>query len=199
MFRLKYLPHREPNEKIIFFLHRHTFVLWRSITLYIVGGIIPIVAYFIIKEELASFTSDTFLIFLRLLLITFYLFWWLMIYHAWLDYFLDIWIVTNRRVLNIEQRGLFNRTIGEHKLFRIQDVMSEQKGMLPTFFDYGEIHIQTAASEKIVEFKQVPKPHKVAREIIKLIENLKKIMAKIMSAEGGSPGGDKIDKAEGID
>jgi hypothetical protein len=190
MFRLKYLPHREPNEKIVFFLRRHPFVMARLMFAYLLLGVLPLLAYYYIKNEwLMLLEGATSLVFLRLLIITFYLFWWLMVYYSWLDYFLDIWIVTNHRVLNIEQKGMFNRIMAEHKLFRIQDVMSEQKGIVPTFFDYGEIHIQTASSEKIVIFEQVAHPHRVARETIKLIENHKKLMAKVM---------DKLDKAEGI-
>lgn len=190
MFRLKYLPHREQNEKIIFFLRRHPYVIAKTVFIYFVLGFLPWLAYSYIKNEWLHLSDGQIgLVFLRLLIVTFYLFWWLLLYYSWLDYFLDIWIVTNHRVLNIEQRGMFNRIMAEHKLFRIQDVMSEQKGILPTFFDYGEIHIQTAGSEKIVIFEQVPHPHRVARETIKLIENHKKIMAKEI---------DKIDKAEGI-
>lgn len=166
-------------------------MIFRTMVVYFFLGLVPIAAYFYIRNEwLQLAEGDIGLVFLKLLIITFYLFWWLFVYYSWLDYFLDIWIVTNRRVLNIEQRGMFNRIMAEHKLFRIQDVMSEQKGILPTFFDYGEIHIQTAGSEKIVIFEQVPHPHRVARETIRLIENHKKIMAKMM---------DKLDKMEGVE
>jgi len=189
MFRLKYLPHREPGEKIVFFLHRHWFILVKVVVSYVFLAILPIIAYFFIQKELSYILdSDITIIFLNLLIFTFYLYWWLLFYHAFLDYFLDIWIVTNRRVINIEQKSLFHRVVAEHKLFRIQDVMSEQKGMLPTFLDYGQIHIQTAATEKMVLFEQVKNPHKIAQEIIKLIEHHKHIMAKTM---------DKIDKMEG--
>lgn len=190
MFRLKYLPHREKNEKIIFFLHRHQYVLFRIVIVYLIMAAVPIAAYFFINKEFPdSLNNEVISVMLSLFIFTYYLYWWLLFYHSFLDYFLDVWIVTNRRVINIEQKGLFNRVIAEHKLFRIQDVMSEQKGVLPTFLNYGEVHVQTAGSEKIVIFEQVPRPHHVAREIIKLIENHKKIMAKVM---------EKIDKAEGI-
>ena len=80
--------------------------------------------------------------------------------------------------------------VAEHKLFRIQDVRSEQKGIMPTFLNYGEVHIQTAGAEKIVVFEQVPRPHCVAQEIIKLVENHKIKMAREM---------DKVGKIEGIE
>ncbi|MFH1890719.1 MAG: hypothetical protein ABIJ91_04125 [Candidatus Kuenenbacteria bacterium] len=51
MFKLKYLPHRQPGEKIIFFLHRHWFVLARIIVSYVLFAIVPLVAYLFIKKE----------------------------------------------------------------------------------------------------------------------------------------------------
>ena len=174
MFIFKYLPHKKPDEKIIFYLHRHWFILLKLIIGYLVLAFIPLAVYIFVQRELSYWLNhDIITIFLKLLVFSFYLFWWLMFYHSFLDYFLDIWIVTNHRVLSIEQRSLFNRAVAEYRLYRIQDVMSHQKGMLPTFFNYGEIHIQTAGAEKVVVFEQVPDPHYVAREITKLIEEYK--------------------------
>ncbi len=190
MFRLKYLPHRKKDERIIFFLRRHPYVLYRSLFIYLIIGVVPIFIYSYAKDYgMTLFNDGEFLVFVKLLIIVFYLFWWLFLYHNWLDYFLDVWIVTNHRVINIEQRGLFNRVVAEHKLFRIQDVMSEQKGILPTFFNYGEVHIQTAGTEKTVVFEQVPQPNEVAQETIKLVEWRKRRVAQRM---------EKIDKVDGV-
>ena len=187
MFRLKYLPHRKPDEKIIFFLHRHWFILAKIIIGYLILALFPAAAYFFIKKELGHILEiEAIVIFLRLLIFLFYLYWWLMLYHSFLDYFLDVWIVTNHRVINIEQRSMFNRVVAEHKLYRIQDAMSHQKGILPTFLNYGEIHIQTAGTEKVVVFEEVPNPHYVAREIHSLIEKHKHIMAKSLNSDGNS-------------
>lgn len=184
MFRLKYLPNKEPDEKIIFFLRRHPFVLMKSLIIFFLIALLPLAVYYMLADDLAGWPGDeVFMVLLRLLIVSFYLFWWLLLYYVWLDYFLDIWIVTNFRVINIEQEGLFNRKVIEHKLFRVQDVMSLQKGMLPTFLNYGEVHIQTAGAESNVTFEQVPQPHKVAQQVIKLIENNKRHMGKIMARE----------------
>ncbi|PIP76025.1 hypothetical protein CO134_01015 [Candidatus Kuenenbacteria bacterium CG_4_9_14_3_um_filter_39_14] len=201
MFRLKYLPHKEADEEIVFFLRRHPFILWRVLLVYFFLALVPLAAYFIIKNELGfTLQGELELIFIRLLVISFYLFWWLFLYYFWLDYYLDVWLVTNCRVINIEQKGLFNRVVAEHKLFRIQDVRSEQKGIMPTFLNYGEVHIQTAGAEKVVVFEEVPRPHYVAQEIIKLVENHKIKMAREISLKGGSPsGGEKIDQPERIE
>lgn len=179
MFKLKYLPNREPGEEIIFFLRRHSFVLTKSLVVFFLIALLPLAVYYIAHEDLAGWLDDkTFVLLFRLLIISFYLFWWLLLYYVWLDYFLDVWIVTNHRILNIEQKGLFNRVVAENKLFRIQDVTSEQKGLFPTFFNYGEVYIQTAGSEQRVVFEQIPQPYHVARHVIKLVERRKKKVVK---------------------
>jgi len=184
MFRFKYLPHKKEDEKVIFFLRRHWYVMARYIVIYIIIGVLPLGLMWIIAREDPTWLSNELIkIFLSLLAFTYYLFWWMLFYYAWLDYFLDVWIVTNYRVINIEQRGMFFREIAENKLFRIQDVMSEQKGILPTFLDFGKINIQTAGTKERIIFQQVPKPNYVAQEMIKLIEWRKRVVEKEMDRE----------------
>jgi len=171
MFSLKYLPHKEPDEKVIFCLHRHGFVLFTIAMSFLIFALLPLGAYFLVTVELVPFIDSEILkIFLRLLVFVFYLFWWMLFYYAFLDYYLDVWIVTNYRIIGVEQKGLFNRTVAEYKLFRIQDVMAEQKGIFSTVVDYGNIHIQTAGEQELVEFKQVANPNYIARELIRLVE-----------------------------
>ena len=184
MFRLKYLPHKKPDEKIIFFMRRHWYVIFEVIVAYILLGLAPLGLAFMINREAPYFLqNEAIRIFLNLFAFTYYLYWWMMFYYAWLDYFLDVWIITNYRVINIEQRGMFDRAIAENKLFRIQDVLSEQKGIFPTFLNYGKINIQTAGTKERIIFQQVPRPNYVAQELIKLIEWQKRKVEKTMDRE----------------
>ncbi len=185
MFSLKYLPHKEADEKPIFILHRHGFILGMIIAGFSLLGILPLAAQAVISEELAGITANEAVgIFLRLLVFAFYLFWWVLFYYAFLDYYLDVWIVTNYRVIGVEQKGLFNRTVAEYKLFRIQDVVAEQKGLFATLINYGDIHIQTAGEQQVIRFKQVPNPNHVARELIRLVEFNKKKFAEMAVEKG---------------
>lgn len=184
MFKLKYLPHKKNDEKIVFFLRRHWFIVVEIILFYVFLACIPIFFYLMLSSEAEIWLNNELAkIFLVLLGFTYYLFWWMMFYYAWLDYFLDVWIVTNYRVINIEQRGMFFREIAENKLFRIQDVMSEQKGILPTLLNYGKINIQTAGTKERIIFRQVPRPNYVAQEMIRLIEWRKRIVEKEIDRE----------------
>lgn len=86
---------------------------------------------------------------------------WLYAFLVWIDYFFDVWIITNERVINIEQKGLFVRTVSELKFSRIQDVTSEVSGMIPTILNFGDVKVQTASEEDFFLFRRVPDPYHV--------------------------------------
>ena len=86
---------------------------------------------------------------------------WLYAFLIWIDYFFDVWIITNERVINIEQKGLFVRTVSELKFSRIQDVTSEVSGMIPTILNFGDVKVQTASEEDYFLFRRVPDPYHV--------------------------------------
>jgi uncharacterized membrane protein YdbT with pleckstrin-like domain len=98
------------------------------------------------------------------------LFIWLQFMTAFTDYFLDIWVVTDKRIIDIEQKGLFNREFSEFRLERIQDVTVEVRGILPTLLHYGDVHVQTAGEAREFIFLQVPYPHKIKNRILKAFE-----------------------------
>jgi len=105
---------------------------------------------------------------LKLLVSIYYLGIWIFFFSQFTDYYLDINIVTNDRILDINQKGLFGRVVAELDLTRVQDVHSEIKGIIPTMLNYGTVEIQTAGGEQNFIFEQVPNPHAVRQRIIEL-------------------------------
>lgn len=75
---------------------------------------------------------------------------------VWMDYYLDVWIVTNERVIDIEQRNLFSRTISEIPMERIQNVSIEVHGVVETILKFGDIMVQTAGQEAPFMIPKVP-------------------------------------------
>lgn len=153
-------------------LRRHAVAIGKKLFEFAIGAIIPLIGYFVIYNYTDWLDSRTGLlyIFTVLLVSLFYLFILLFIYHAWVDYYLDTWIITSERVVAMEQKGLFNRAVSELRLNRIQDVSSEVRGLLPTFFKYGTVHVQTASESDKFIFSEVPHPEIAARRILELHE-----------------------------
>ena len=90
------------------------------------------------------------------------------------DYFLDMWIVTNERIINIEQRGLFSRVVSEMRLNQVQDISSHTHGFLETFLTYGDVTIQTAGEKLQFHFKNIDNPDDVKLTIARLVTECKK-------------------------
>lgn len=103
---------------------------------------------------------------------------WLLMYGLFIDYYLDLWVVTNTRIINIEQLGLFARVISETDLYKVQDVTSEIEGFFPTVLDFGYVHIQSAGEIGRFNFEQIPEPHQVRKKIIQLVQVDRKRHAK---------------------
>lgn len=73
----------------------------------------------------------------------------------------DVLIVTNTRVVDVDQKGLFSRHVGEAALNSIQDVSWHKEGFWQTLFRMGTVKIQTAGAAAVIEADNIPKPEKV--------------------------------------
>ena len=170
-----HIPHHKEGEKIILLLRRHYFIILAKIILWAIAAVLPLTFYSILGDVLAeSFSNDLFSPLVVLFTSIYYLYIWLFAFYSFVDYYLDVWIVTNNRIINIEQKGLFARTVSEQELYRIQDVTSELKGFFSTTLNFGTVYVQTAGEKERFIFKQIPAPYEVARKITKIVEKNKK-------------------------
>lgn len=166
----KIIQQKSYEDRIAVF-RRHWLVLVRDLAIPIILGFLPYGAYLFLR---AYFPEVLFhpigQVALVLAASTYVLGVWLFLFTEFLDYELDMWVVTNDRFVNIEQQGLFARTVAELDLWRVQDVTSEVKGILPTFFDYGDVYVQTAGVRARFVLEQVPHPHEVRKLILDMAE-----------------------------
>jgi len=98
----------------------------------------------------------------------YYLFLLVFFFTRFVEFYLDLWIVTNDRIIDIEQFGLFSRSISELELFRIQDVTTHINGVFPTFFNYGDVDIKTASKNTTIIFKNIHNPNRIREELLQL-------------------------------
>lgn len=95
---------------------------------------------------------------------------WLLIVWSYLfmvitDYSLDRWYITNKRLIDVEQEGLFNRQVSSLQLEKIQDVTVDVNGLLATFLSYGNLHVQSAGTSREFELITAQLPQE-SREMI---------------------------------
>ncbi len=93
---------------------------------------------------------------------------WQIFFTSLVDYYLDTWIVTDHRIIDIHQTGFFRRDISELRYSKIQDVSVKINGFIPTIANYGDLIIQTAGAVQEFHFQQIPDPNRVRDRILRL-------------------------------
>lgn len=87
--------------------------------------------------------------------------------YKWYVWTNSIYILSNQRIIQIEQNGLFHRVISEIELDRIQDISTEIKGPIQMFLNFGSIHIKTASSDAGMDLTCVTDPYDIQQQIVK--------------------------------
>ena len=94
------------------------------------------------------------------------------------NYYLSLQIVTTERVIDVDQRGLFNREVNTLSISNIEDVNYKKSGFWGTLLNYGNVVVQTAgsagdAAEGKVSgfvFDNVPNPASISTQIMALYQ-----------------------------
>lgn len=171
MFDLKHLPNAVPGEKIVHFLRRHPITLLPVAFGFLLVILVPAIGFGYLFLYAPNIVRDPVLFPVIVLLSSvIFLYAWLILFQMFMDYYLDIWIVTTKRILSIEQTGLFNRVVSELRLYRIQDVTAQINGFLHTVLNFGFLEIQTAGEKTRFIFEEIPRPMTVSKSILELSE-----------------------------
>ena len=95
---------------------------------------------------------------------------------TWTHYYLDAYIVTNQRVLTIDQIDFFHRKVSEADIGNVQDIEVVVQGFFANTLNFGDVRIQTAgADQKILFFDDIPYPYKAKDIILKFAEDNRKV------------------------
>lgn len=156
---------------MILVLRRYWFTAFWIILVAVVLFLIPIGVYYILLTFSPQMLDDpTLTPVLAMVGALYYMAVWLFAFTDFVDYYLDTWIITTARIINVEQHGLFRRTASELNLSSVQDVTSEIRGPLQTFFKYGNVYVQTAAERQRFQLKNIAHAETVKGTIMHLSE-----------------------------
>ncbi len=164
-----------PTEVTILKLRRHPIVFVMQIFPLLFFLVIPPLLIFLANISGLKLPNNGVLpVFIILLMSVYYLYMTLYIFFNFFLFFLDRWMVTDRHIIDIEQKTLFRRVVAKQELERVQDVTAEINGFMQTLFNYGDVSIQTAGTQEHFVFEDVPAPHFVADVIIRALKDTQK-------------------------
>jgi len=143
----------QPNERIIRTFHHHPF----PFLIQVVKTIAASFPFFFLLYFLSPALSYNTIVIANLIIAG--IFSMVIVYLAMI-YWLDKLIITNKRAVHIDWIFLSKRTEGEALLYDIQDIHTQEKGLLSALpiFDYGLIRLETASSKTTITFDQAPDP-----------------------------------------
>jgi len=154
-----------PGEQTELVSRRHWILLFWPIFWLVIFVVLPIGVYYVL-QYLNWYTTIKEIF--KFLTVIYYFFLWCSLFYNLMIYFLNIMIVSNKRVINNQQLGFFRYQTSELEIKKIQDVQAKVEGFWAAVLHYGDLEIQTAGSQNKFYFYCFPKPERIKALIISL-------------------------------
>lgn len=155
---------RQSGEETILFLRKHpiTNIQWIVVAILLLMG-----PYILEPLGLDKILPQGFFFVIML-------FWYLVtmayVIENFLNWFFNINIVTDERIIDIDFYNMIYKEVTVATLDKVQDVRYKVAGVFGMVFNFGDVFIQTASEVPTIEFVSVPNPDKIVEVLQKLDE-----------------------------
>lgn len=157
----KYFPDQFDDEEVLFMFRKHPVVMRKGLVLSMFGllaGVIPAavkptLGFGWLFGGLGVGFAGGILLFLPF----------------WIAWFYSVFIVTDQRLIQITQKGLFHRTVVDLTLSQIQMVNYQVAGLQETLLGFGTIMMQTYVGDLIIH--DVHHPAKIQKKLLKILRD----------------------------
>lgn len=163
----------EPGEHVVKESRKHWFLFLGELLPYAVLTLIPFILPFVLSyapplapyAERINYGEPA----QRAILGVWLLVVWTSAWGAFTRYFLNAWVLTNQRIVNIKQRSFWNREVSSLLLPRVQDVTTDVAGVLPSLLGIGDIKVQSAGEDVEFIMHGIPLPEQMRDIILKYV------------------------------
>lgn len=131
---------QHPGEKILFVFQQHILALRWGFIAVLIGlavGSLP----FIIWQDNVQLLWGAPLGFCLGLMVLFY---------KWINWRFSYFLVTNERIRQVVQRGLFNKSVIDINLNKVQNVSYNIPGLFGSIFGFGTLVLQTMVGNMVI-------------------------------------------------
>lgn len=137
---------QRPGEEVVFVFRRHIIAMRKGFYLLLIPLVITAIPPLIWQSNLELFLLPLGGFGLGLILF---------LYHFIMWYF-TIYIVTNQRIRQITQKGIFGKDVVELRLSKIQNISYNIPGFSGEIFGFGTIVIQTFVGDLVIRHVEHP-------------------------------------------
>lgn len=153
-------PGQRKGEEVELIFRRHMMTAWRGLVWLVFWGVVGIIPMLLWRDN-----QDMFYVWLGCLGVG--VIGLLYVYMLW---HFSYYLVTNQRVRQVRQRGLFRKTVVDLGLDKIQSISYEVPGILGGMFGYGTLLLQTQVGN--MRISMVRKPEKIYNVLQDLVEKV---------------------------
>jgi hypothetical protein len=93
----------------------------------------------------------------------------LMFIPSWIGWHFSVFIITDQRLIQITQKGLFNRSVVDMGLNQIQMVNYQVAGLQETLLGFGTIMMQTLVGDLVIH--DIHHPGKIQKKILQILRD----------------------------
>jgi hypothetical protein len=145
------------DEEVLFVFRKHPIVMRKGLVIGLLALLLSTAPSFIKPEYSILFGG------LAIGFILCFLF----ILPYWITWYFSVYIVTDKRLLQISQKGLWNKSVVDISLNQIQMVNYEVAGFNETILGFGTIMMQTYVGDLVIH--EVHHPEKIQRKILEVL------------------------------
>jgi hypothetical protein len=157
----KYFDGQFDDEEVLFVFRKHPVVMRKGLVFGLIGPVLGVLPAGIDPQlGFGAFFGGLAIGFVLGLLIYF---------PSWIGWYFSVFIITDQRLIQIIQKGLFHRSVVDIGLQQLQQVNYSVEGLQATLLGFGTITIQTYVGELVIH--DVHHPAKIQRKIVEILRD----------------------------
>lgn len=157
----KYFEDQFDDEEVLFVFRKHPVVMRRGLILGMLGPLVGVLP--------ATFKPDLGFGWFFGGLLAGVVLGFLLYLPSWISWHFSVFIVTDQRLIQITQKGLFHRSVVDMGLGQIQMVNYEVAGLQETLLGFGTIMMQTMVGDLVIH--DIHHPARIQKKILQILRD----------------------------
>jgi uncharacterized membrane protein YdbT with pleckstrin-like domain len=140
----KEFPGQHEGERVVLVFRQHPVVLRKPL----IFGLLAIVVSILPLDVIYNGPLYSSLVKLPALVIGLVILYW---FYHWVGWYYSVYIVTDQRLIDIRQKGFFNRRVSEVGFEKVQSINYHVKGFQAAILKFGDITVQTYTGDWVLQ------------------------------------------------
>ena len=180
----KYFEDQFEDEEVLFVFRKHPIVMRRGLILAMLAILLGTVPSLFKPEYSVYFMGLAAGAILGTLLML----------PGWIGWWFSVFIVTDQRLIQITQKGLFHRSVIDMRLNQIQMINYEVAGIQETLLGFGTIMMQTYVGDLVIH--EIYHPARIQKKLLEIMRQQGITPVQSPSGDDARMGDNEVETAE---